>query len=204
MSTESTSKGYNLNELNHDDYVMLECEFHDELRERANNDYKDRINEYMCFVPELKNLSETEHNIIKETIKKIGDCIYKALDEVSENFPLWYDHYAEEEKNENGVAYQDDVELLMEVFFKNNYLDFVCKVFFIFEWLLRVYNDQRTYSPGGSDGSEPPPKEEEGAMHRERSSYKPDLDELLDDYVNIYLEKLCENYVKEHEIDNEY
>ena len=71
----------------------------------------------------------------------------------------------------------------MEVFFKNNYLDFVANVFLTFEWLLRIYNDQ------------PPPKEEE---------YKPDLETLLDDYLNIYIEKLCEDYVKEHEIDNEY
>ena len=172
-----------LNELNEIDYIMVWSEFHDEFRERANDDIEDRINEYVRFVSDLKNLSITQHNKIKETIKKIGDRIYEALNKVDENFPLWYDHYRKEEENENGVAYADDVELLMEVFFKNNYLDFVSNVFLTFKWLLRVYNDQ------------PPTKEEK---------YKPDLDELLDDYVNIYLEKLCENYVKEHEIDNEY
>ena len=168
-----------LNELNEIDYIMVWSEFHDEFRERGNDDIEDRINEYVRFVSDLKNLSITQHNKIKETIKKIGDRIYEALNKVDENFPLWYDHYRKEEENENGVAYADDVELLMEVFFKNNYLDFVANVFLTLKWLLRVYNDQ------------PPPKEE----------YKPDLDELLDDYVNIYLEKLCENYVKEHEIE---
>ena len=172
-------KGYKLDELNHDEYVALEREFRDGIREWANDVIKDIINKYTRFVPELKNLSITQHNKIKETIKKIGDRIYEALNKVDENFPLWYDHYRKEEENENGVAYADDVELLMEVFFKNNYLDFVANVFLTLKWLLRVYND------------EPPPKEE----------YKPDLDELLDDYVNIYLEKLCENYVKEHEIE---
>jgi len=168
-----------LNELNEIDYIMVWSEFHDEFRERANDDIEDRINEYVRFVSDLKNLSITQHNKIKETIKKIGDRIYEALNKVDENFSLWYDHYRKEEENENGVAYADDVELLMEVFFKNNYLDFVSNVFLTFKWLLRVYNDQ------------PPPKEEK---------YKPDLDELLDDYVNIYIEKLCENFVKEHEI----
>ena len=185
------SERVKLNELNEIDYIMLECDLHDGLRERGNDDIEDRINEYVRFVQGLKNLSITEHNKIKETIKKIGSRIYKALDGADEYFPLWFDYYVEVEENENGVAYLDDVELLMEVFFKNNYLDFVCKVFFIFEWLLRIYNDQ-------------PLNEEKDAMRRERSSYKPDLDELLDDYVNIYIEKLCENYVKEHEIDNEY
>jgi len=168
-----------LNELNHDDYVMLECEFHDEFRERANDDVKDRINEYIQFVQGLKNLTITEHNKIKETIKKIGSRIYKALDGADEYFPLWFDYYVEVEENENGVAYEDDVKFLMVVFFKNNYLDFVANVFLTLKWLLRVYNDQ------------PPPKEE----------YKPDLETLLDDYLNIYIEKLCENYVKEHEIE---
>ena len=182
MSTESTSKGYNLNELNHDEYVALEREFRDGIRERANDDIKDIINKYMRFVPELKNLSITEHEKIMQTIKKIGSRIYKALDDVDEYMPLWFDHYMKEkEKNENGVAYEYDVKFMVIVFFKNNYFDFVCKAFFNFEWLLQVYNEHS------------PPKEKEG-------SYKPDLDELLDDYVNIYTEKLCENFVKEHEI----
>jgi len=168
-----------LNELNEIDYIMVWSEFHDEFRERANDDIEDRINEYVRFVSDLKNLSITQHNKIKETIKKIGDRIYEALNKVDENFSLWFDYYVEVEENENGVAYEDDVKFLMVVFFKNNYLDFVANVFLTLKWLLRVYNDQ------------PPPKEE----------YKPDLETLLDDYLNIYIEKLCENYVKEHEIE---
>ena len=175
-------KGYKLDELNHDEYVALEREFRDGIREWANDVIKDMINKYTRFVPELKNLSITEHEKIMQTIKKIGSRIYKALDDVDEYMPLWFDHYMKEEENENGVAYEYDVKFMVVVFFKNNYFDFVDNVFFIFEWLLRGYNEHS------------PPKEKEG-------SYKPDLDELLDDYVNIYTDKLCEKFVKEYEID---
>ena len=60
-----------VNELNEIDYIILWSEFHDEFRERGNDDIEDRINEYVRFVSDLKNLSITQHNKIKETIKKI-------------------------------------------------------------------------------------------------------------------------------------
>ena len=180
------SKGLNLAELNHKKYMFQMFEFLNELRECADNGVIDKVNDCMQFVPDLKNLSYMEHRMIMKTIKLIENRIYYALDEVDQFLPLWYDHFVEKEKNESVVvdysgvkfhAYQDDVESWMECHFKNIYLDFICGVFFNFKWILQSYNEQ---SPSSDEDD------------------KPELYELLKDFVNIYIEKLCENFVKEN------